>query len=272
MIPKVDTFEHDISDEIRRKEASLTEISAASNDIGNNDSDVTTSQGKPIFMIALIVFFVLSLAGFGVLGYFYYTDTQKATSTPPATNEQTSKVTQPNLEKISPTLASNISTFVTGVEKKERGYILTIGDYSQVFAYMTRNENDYIEDLAALFPQINPSATSTTTPPAQQKEYQATSTSQASTTDITQKTKTTKASTTTEKVATSSTIKEAAPITTMTSAAQASQFSDVTISNQNMRVWTSPSHKLFYAFIGNKAVAISDSAEGILYLKSAILK
>lgn len=262
MMPKVDTFEHDISDEIRRKEASLTEISAASNNVGNND-DVELPRKAPIFLITIITFFVLSLAGFGVLGYFYYTDTLLTPQPSPATTQtgDTSK-TNTTFEKISPTLAQNIGRFVTRVEKKDQGYIITVSDYSQVFAYMTRNENNYIEELATLFPPKNQVTSNTTT--------SSTTTTQASGQNNATTSTSTPASVKTNVASSTKEIQQ--NIEVPLEKVSTSNFSDITISNQNMRVWNSGTHSVVYAFIGNKAVVISSSQEGILYLKSVILK
>ena len=267
MIPKVDTFEHNISDEIRRKEASFTDISAASNDVGNNSDDAVVLPKKPpIFIITLVAFFVLSIAGFGVLGYFYYADTRTTPIEPIIDKKQKEQVSLPSLEKISTTLAGSIGRFVASVDKKERGYVLTITDYPQVFAYMTRNEKDYIEDLAALFP---PQTASSTNVSPKAEKPQASTTPATTTEPVSTSKGTSQASGT---PVTSSTTSPVIIPTTLTGSTLVPYFSDITISNQNMRVFTSSTHKVLYAFIGNNAVVISDSPEGILYLKSAILK
>ena len=261
MIPKVDTFEHDISEEIRRKEASLQEISTASNDVGNSSDDIPLPKKPPILLIASIFFICLCVAGFGVLGYFYYTDTVTKRVVSQTKKSSDGKVKNSTLEKVSPTLATNIGRFVSSVEKKEQGYILTINDYAQVFAYMARNENSYIEELASQFP-------------AKSQQKQTTAPSTATTTQVAS----TSATTTTLKTATSTATTSAVTPPSQSSpqalpeAVVAPEFTDVTVSNQNMRVWRSSNHTVVYAFISNKAVAVSDSQEGILYLKSAILK
>ncbi len=265
MIPKVDTFEHDISDEIRRKEASLTDISAASNNVGNNEP-VELPKKPPVFIITLIIFFVLSIAGFGMLGYFYFSDNRTTPIEPVINKKKKEQTAPPNLEKISPALANSIGHVVTSIDKKEKGYVLTITDYPQVFAYMTRNEKEYIEDLAALFPPVTTSQTETA---STQKTPQASTTLSTTTETIKTIKNVDQASGTPKSPTTTPTVTQ--PIT-LTNNTFAPYFSDITISNQNMRVFTSSSHKILYAFIGNKAVVVSDSPEGILYLKSAILK
>lgn len=285
MIPKVDTFERDIVDEIKRKEASLTEISAASNDVGNTDVDIP--KKLPIFIIAVGTFFVICSIGLGALGYFYFTDSLFPPSSQPLpVNQNTVPKTTTEIEKLSPTLATEIGRFIVRVEKKDQGYILTLSEYSPVFAYITRNESSYIEELALLFSPA--SMTSTTTPVIVQQKAPtilATSSPTVGTTGGT----TTKATSTSPK----SLGRESSPTSSSTATTRATSssasttsqgavqviltkpimplFSDVTIANQNMRIWTSGNHTVVYAFISNTSVAISNSTEGILALRSAIL-
>jgi hypothetical protein len=280
MIPKVDTFEGDISYEIKRKEASLTEISAASNNVGNND-DIILPKKTPVFLIALVTFFILCVISLGALAYFYFND---SILSPTPSNTTISQASVPknkaNITTLSPTLANEIGRFITNVEKKDQGYILTISDYSPVFAYMNRNENDYIGELALLFGESAPSLQglpqiSTSTP------IRATTTSavQAITTTVVATSSLPKTVLKTS-TSTKSTILSPSPQLSTTTSASVVQlqiqitnpyFSDITLSNQNMRVWISGNHMVVYAFVGNNTVLISNTKEGILNLRSAIL-
>lgn len=321
MMPKVDTFEHNIVEEIKRKDASLTDISSASNNIGNNEEPLP--EKKPIFLIVVICLFVLFLIGVGGLAYYYFNDPLLNPKPQPITQiiPEKPKPTE-DIAKLSPTIATNIGRFIIKTEKKERGYVLTISDYSSVFGYLTRHENDYIEELALLYsqpekgviyneveslPLVTPvnapiediqtssviasstQATSTKKLPVKKPvkskttiQLKATTTLATSTIAIaiTSSSSTPKSlsgtstlsilsSTTTPTVSTSTTTP-----TTTTSTQKVSSFpryTDVTMSNQNMRVWTSGKRKLVYAFVGNNTVIISDSPEGILATKGAIL-
>lgn len=293
MMPKVETFEHNIAEEIKMKEASLTEISAASNDVGNDP--VELPKKTPVFFIALVTFFILCLLGFGMLGYFYFTSltpSQAQVSTPTPTTPKISS----DITTLSPTLSNQIGRFVTHIDKKEQGYILTINSYSSVFAYMTRNESSYIEELASVFAGVPLAATATTTQeatttapaPVSIATTTPTATTSATTATGTPKTatstsvKTTKTATTTKILASTSTLStttvptpavtQPAPTKETTSPESTSSFSDITIANQNMRVWASGKTTVVYAFVGNNTVLISNSKEGILALKGAILK
>lgn len=294
MMPKVETFEHNIAEEIKMKEASLTEISAASNNVGNDPIELP--KKTPVFFIALVTFFILCLLGFGMLGYFYFTSltpSQTQVSTPTSTIPKVSS----DITTLSPTLSNQIGRFVTRVDKKEQGYILTINSYSSVFAYMTRNESSYIEELASVFAGTPLVASSSTQEAATATPVSipiATTTQIATTTTLVTATGTPKTATSTGiKTATStkttvstSTLSTTTTITPNTppvitqpiptkgivSLEPNSSFSDITIANQNMRIWTSGKITVVYAFVGNNTVLISNSKEGILALKGAILK
>ena len=150
MTPKVDTFEHNIVEEIKRKDASLTQISAASNDVGNIPTD--TVKKNPIIIMIAGSIFIVCLIGGAALAYYYYTDSLLPPSAAPVKVSPTDVPKKTALlATISPTLDVEIGRVVTKVEKKNEGYILTINDYSAVFGYMTRNESEYIEELASLF-------------------------------------------------------------------------------------------------------------------------
>lgn len=279
MISKVETFEHNIAEEIKMKEASLTEISAASNNVGNDP--VELPKKPPVFFIALVTFFILCLLGFGLLGYFYVTGLSPNQEEQPLPVVVTTPKAVTDLATLSPTLSGQIGRFVTTIDKKEQGYILTINSYSPVFAYMTRNENAYIEELASVFAG-RPAATMATssTETATQTPQVAAITPVATTTPS--PATSTQNTATSSKIASSSMMQATsteAPLTIPTNtdvsifAPQVeASFSDITISNQNMRVWTSGKNTVVYAFVGNNTVLISNSKEGILALKGAILR
>lgn len=322
MTPKVDTFEHNIIEEIKRKDASLTQISAASNDVGN--ITVVETKKRPIVIIAAGVVALLCLIGGGALAYFYFTDPLLPPSAAPV------KVSPADVPKkiallgnISPTLDEEIGRNVIKVEKKNEGYIITINDYSAVFSYMTRNEGDYIGELGASFsPSVAsstlgstaaptssstlkvlpliittassaPVVTSTTTKIATSTQPKVTTgaTSTIITSTTTKATSTPKTPPTSKKVIKSTTSKTTltqstttlvqttstatssvpAPISIPLEEAPLSLFSDVTISNQNMRVWKNGTKVVVYAFVSTNTILISNSTEGILSLKNAIL-
>lgn len=280
MIPKVDTFEGDISYEIKRKEASLTEISAASNNVGNND-DIILPKKPQVFFIVLISFFVFCVIGLATLAYFYFND---AILSPTVQNTAITESAVPknkaDITTLSPTLSNEIGRFITGIEKKDQGYIITINQYSPVFAYMTRNENDYIQELSLLFggdvavkqnlPQISTTTLQATTTVVTKT---ATSTTSTSTIVVPRKATSTLSTQPTPKVIVVSSEQQPSTTTAITlpQETEAPRFTDITISNQNMRVWTFRNQMVVYAFVGTNTILISNTKEGILNLRSAIL-
>ncbi len=207
-IPNVDTFEHDIADEIKNKEASISDIASAGGDIGNTQK---TGGGSSLFFILGGVFIFAMICLLGALLYFSTqstpTPSQMATSTIPITPSYL-------LFNLSPVLAEEISESVSDVKKTDYGYTVLLSSYTNVFSYMIKNENAYADEIALSFGV--PRDRSTTTPPF--------------------------------------------------------AFTDVTLNNQNMRVGTSGSSTIVYAFVNAKALVIATSTQGILSLSNDIIK
>ncbi|MEZ0208592.1 MAG: hypothetical protein ACAH17_00240 [Candidatus Paceibacterota bacterium] len=207
-IPNIDTFEHDISEEIKNKEASIADIAAASGTIGNTEQ---TSGGSNLFFILGGLFIFAIICVLGVLLYF----TAKNSSTPTQTATTTIPTTSTSLlYGLSPTLSDGISSHIQNVKKGDYGYTITLSSYTGAFAYMLKNESAYADEIALTFGE--PRDTSTTTLPF--------------------------------------------------------MFTDVTLNNQNMRVGTSGSSTIVYAFINAQALIIASSTQGILSLASDILQ
>lgn len=207
-IPNIDTFEHDIAEEIKNKEATIGDIAAASGDIGNTSNPPASLS---TLVVSLGILFLIAVALIGVILFMKYSKTPVSS---PATTQTTT--TPPGLQmgSISPTLDSAIGASVGNIERSEYGYTIEILSYSDVFAYMLKNESRYADELAEAVG--SPRDTSTTTQPF--------------------------------------------------------AFSDVTMNNQNMRVGTSGSSTVVYAFVNTSHLLISPNSEGILSLRSAILR
>lgn len=209
-VPNIDTFEHDVADEIKKKEASLTDIASASGDVGN--APETKKGGSILFSVLLGILFLVLIGAGG--GYYYLFILNKPATTPPALTQQEEAGTTAKLEDISPTLAGAIGSSVESIGTSEYGFTIRLKDYTPVFAYMLRNENAYADEIAAAVG--SPRDMSTTTLPF--------------------------------------------------------AFKDVTMSNQNMRVGTSASSTVIYAFVSNSYLVISSSTGGILSLRGAIIR
>lgn len=163
-IPSIDTFEHDIREEIKNREASVGDIASASGDIGN--SSPKTSSKVLIILAVMMLLFILS--GFGYLSYVYVV--QK-----PATKEQsaqildqqskdanTEKIISDKLNSISPSLSAGVSHFTSKIDTTPLGSVLTLNDYASVFAFMIKNEPEIAKEVFAS--EIEKYATGTSTP------------------------------------------------------------------------------------------------------------
>ena len=209
--PNIDTFEHDITNEIKHKEASIGDIASAGGDIGNDSNKNKTISPITILIVSL---FVVILAGVAVyFGYYYYNrkinpPENKNIIVAPEINDTSM------LKDLSPLFVDAIGRFVTGVEKTNYGYAIKINSYSSVFSYMLKNEELFAEDIAFSVGVKND--TSATTSPF--------------------------------------------------------IFKDITINNQNIRLGNSASSTVAYAFIGSSALIISSTTEGLLLLRSDILR
>lgn len=165
-IPNIDTFEHDIREEIKNREASVGDIASAGGAVGNTGKTSSNSSRALIFLAFAMLFFILS--GFGYLGYIYMTEK-------PATKEQaakivdqqirdqnTEKIISDKLNMISPTLSGGVAHFTSKIDTTPLGSVLTLSDYGSVFAFMIKNENAIASEVLA--GEISKYADSTTTP------------------------------------------------------------------------------------------------------------
>lgn len=202
--PKIETFEYDIVDELKNKQASLVDIANQGGTIETKkDVDKKTSINKiilillsVILVIALIIFLILSLTA--------------PKQAPPITQESVASSTpQTNLKNILPVTNTNVGRFISSVSQVSSGYAINLSDFSSVYAYVLQNETSFGKELQNVF-------------------------------NITDSTST-------------------------------SSFKDVTLSNQDMRILSTDTGTVIYAFVGNKGLALSTSTEGILTIRSVIL-
>lgn len=207
-IPNIDTFEHDISEEIKTKEATIGDIASAGGDLGN--ASVPTSSASTL-LISLGI--ILLIAVIAIAAFFFIRISQQPFAAPD-TGSNTQSSGETDAGDVSYAIDEAVGTSVGIVRKSEYGYTMELLSYPDVFAYMLKNEQKYADELARAVG--SPRDTSTTTPPF--------------------------------------------------------YFMDVTMNNQNMRVGTSGSSTIVYAFVNTKLLLISSSAEGILALRGAILR
>ena len=246
-ITVVDTFEKNIAEEIKHKDATYSEIVAATSDKGAVEpTPPDVHRTSPVFIISGVLAF-LAIVGIGVMSYLYQAgsfnpvaaNTSKATVAQPTTQEEP----KGQLSTLSSTLEREIGSYVTNVQKSNNGYLVRITTYGPVFAYMTRNESSYIEDFASKVYIPSKSA------------FQKAAATPKITTPIT---------------GTSTNASSTQATSTEQETSSGPYFTDVTISNQNMRVWNYASGTVVYAFIGTKAFAVSSSTDGILQLRNQL--
>ncbi len=209
-IPTIDTFEHDIAEEIKTKEATLTDIASATGDVGNIQVEPPRPVNVLWILLGVLLVTVAALAGW----YFFSTSgplpKQEAVTNDVQTAPQQAGVP---LRTISTYLDDAFGGNVERISQSPYGYTLKLYAYTPVFAYMIKNESVYADELAQALRS--------------------------------------------ERVLGTSTV----PFT----------FSDLTVSNQTMRVGVSGSSTVIYAFVNAQTLIMSSSTEGILTLRNAIL-
>lgn len=209
----IDTFEHDIAEEIKTKEATIGDIASSGGTVENKAVEARRSS----FVTTILIVSTLVVAG--VILYFGYTYYNSKVS--PIPNTSPVIIPEKNdvslLQTLSPEFPEALGRFVKNVEKNNLGYTLIIASsnaYSSLFAYMIKNETLFSDTVAVAVG--SPRDMSTTTNPF--------------------------------------------------------IFSDFTTNNQNMRIGTSASSTIVYAFINTQALVIASSTDAILKLRSAILR
>jgi hypothetical protein len=254
MIPKVDTFAQDISQEVKTKEASLVQIVGASNDVKNTEPE--PNNNKTILIAGILsLFFIISIVAVIVITL------SKEEAIPLATEiEQKTKENKSLLPTISPTLEREIGIHIQSIEKKDKGYVLVLTSYAPVFAYMKRNESDYIIELGKALQKDVASST---------RKSVETKTGLISTLPNTS---------TTTQVASSTTLTIQAGSTTSATNETASlpelssPWSDVTLSNTTMRIFKEGDYHVVYSFVSPTQLIIAPNETSLLAIKSVILR
>lgn len=286
--PHAETFEHDIIQEIKNKDGSMMDIATSVNEIGNDESRETASRNQMIFIGIVVGFTLLGLTAIGFILYLY---SESGKPLPPPQKPVT-VIEKPNtaMISISNVLNENIGNFLTNVQKESEGYIITITSYPPVFSYMIRNEKLFGDELATAvgnghvikYPEIVKTTTVIeTVMPTIIEEVKATSTATSTFTSTSTKSKkivTTKKTTSTSTLTTSTVAIVATPTPMLPAPVVIKEpqteyiFSDITLNNQNIRVAKSAYGTVAYAFIETNKLVIASSPEGIISLRSRILK
>lgn len=307
-VAHIDTFEHDVAEEVKTKEASVVTIASASNDVGNptDPSPIVPAFSKPevpssggfwsehrqqITIIVGIVFCILLIS---LAAWYYVTQIQSNTAAPtqnPALGTTTPSITQNTaltISSLSPVLQGAIGDFVSSIQKTDTGYILTLESFSPVYVYMLKNEKAYVDELSFSLQQPQNMTTEEVliAPPQPDVLTANANTPLASTTRTSTTTGTTTASSSVVRLATTtiltaSTTGTTTPVISLVPAPTISNFipepipftfTDTTISNQNMRIATSGTSTIVYAFINTRALVIATSTGNILLLRNEVIR
>lgn len=168
-ISNIDTFEHDIREEIKNKEASVGDIASASGVVSNEVSQNKTAAGTSKVLIAFVVVMVVIITGaFGYLGYVYMiekpkTQAEAAKIIDAETQKQnTEALIAQKLNTLSPTLSTGVTHFTSKVDVTPNGTTLTLSDYTSTFAFMLQNETQIAKEILA--EELKKYENSTTTP------------------------------------------------------------------------------------------------------------
>lgn len=264
MVPKVDTFALDISDEIKRKNATLEEVVTPHS--GNEGSVTSSSAPKTTFPIpySFIVIVFGGIIALSLLTSFLYSSYLSLTSTPQTpTQNQEIATTKKNVSVafLSKTLSQNIERHVSAVEKKDKGVVITFTSYSYVFSYITRHEEDYAHELVAyFFPQKSAQSQESL---VSKKTTQKTTTTNSSTTQTTSSSTTSLSQTINE---TSTTTEEVSPKT------PTSLFRDITMFTTNIRSYLGENGSVAYAFISDSKLIIAATPDDVIIIKNMITR
>lgn len=238
----VDTFEHDIAEEIRHKEASITDIASAVGDIGNTSTEDEPKK-NPLTIIVILVVLLFVIIGISYAGYTYYTVSKKESEVL-IKKEPVKNKSDISLSSLSPILDQHIGIYISDTQKTNKGYIATITSYPAVFSYMIRNEKDFVEEIATTLGNTKTLPVKATTTP----NILTASTTFSSTTPSQN------ISTTSEEIPQTEYI-----------------FSDITVSNQNIRIAKTVYGDIAYAFVGTQKLIIASSVENLLALRGNTL-
>lgn len=289
MVPKVDTFALDISDEIKRKNADLAEVVTPSSE-NHGSIPSTTAPPKDTFPIPWLFIWVVvgGIVALSLLVSFLYSSYQSLsgtpiTETPQTIGEDKKKV---SIDFLSKTLSDNIGRHITSVERKDKGVMITFSSYSQVFGYMTKNEESYIHELVEYFSKKSTATTtkqlSSPQPKPKTKEPQVVNSSttpsigntlSSGTSSTATSSKPTKILLTQEKSTSTQ------PNTTTASSSDSDSasifnalFRDSTIANINIRSYVGNDGTVAYAFISDKKLIIAGNADDIVIVNNMIVR
>jgi flagellar basal body-associated protein FliL len=142
-IPSVETFETDITEEIKQKQGSVTDVLAA------HSKEEIAPPDYPIIKLLIVIILLLT---FGLIGVVFFFFVKKPASTVPLQQVQTKPTTeQASLMTILPKTGPRIEPYVTSVKRHADGYALTLSSYSFVYGNILNSEEQFAKELLVLF-------------------------------------------------------------------------------------------------------------------------
>ena len=144
-IPQVETFETDITEEIKQKQGFVTDVLAAHSSTPPKTPDQTIIRA----ITFLIVFLLIAL----VAGIWYYFSIGKENIAEKKAIQKPIMTTKPvvSINTILPKTAFKIDRFVVQTTKESAGYIVTLNDYASVYGTILTDETTFGNELIKLF-------------------------------------------------------------------------------------------------------------------------
>ncbi len=144
-IPQVETFETDITEEIRQKQGSVTDVLAA-----HSSAPTKTPNQTIIRLITFLIIFLLALLAVGIW-YYLSIGKQNALDRQAAQTPVITSKPPISIKKILPSMGPNLERFVVHTSKESAGYVITINDYTAVYGSILANEKTFGNELIRLF-------------------------------------------------------------------------------------------------------------------------
>lgn len=144
-ISKVETFETDITEEIKQKQGFVTDVLAAHSSAPPKTPDQTIIR---VLVFAIVFLLIALVAG---ISYYFSLKNQEATLAIEQQKAVVVKKPAVSIKTILPKTSSNIERFVAKTRREEAGYVITLSDYSSVYGTIINDEVTFGNDLISLF-------------------------------------------------------------------------------------------------------------------------
>ncbi len=210
-IPKIETFEHDIVAEVEGKNSNIADIASYSEELSNEKQEKTR---KINFIIVTVSIILIVLSIIIIIIYTISSNSKPVQQEIPIEKLQVNQGSKDKVVYLFPNLNSNVGEFISNFEETPFGYIITISDFKEVYAFVMKNESVFAEDVLNSF-----------------------------------------------KISLDANVTKDNIV-----------FKDVNDSNQNMRVLEIGDKTVVYSWLNDNYLLVSKNINGILSMRSAIIK